>query len=343
MVFGQGTPTKKVPSLDEEPVKISHKDLAAAEVIWDFKEADATPVASAAGLLLYIGVWICSVASPLILLALFAVGWHVSFSIVLGLAAASYLPRDALPRVDALRSHLRDSLPRYFNNCSLRMEAVPAEEEPTVLCVHPHGIFCLGWGQLFLEPVLSHVHFCFSSVLVLSPFFRLFTRLIGKPEAVDKDTVLRLMKERKSLALIPGGFEDATLHSPSADRAFLSKRKGFVKYALQNGYSLTPVFSFGEKDTFDNAQGNYEARFKLNAMGIPAIAPSGLAAFPLLPRRVDVHIVVGEPLKLPACEDVTRELVDEWHGKYVEHLKAFYDRHAKWAYEGREIKALEVW
>ena len=38
MVFGQGTPTKNVPSLDEEPVKISHKDLTAAEVIWDFND-----------------------------------------------------------------------------------------------------------------------------------------------------------------------------------------------------------------------------------------------------------------------------------------------------------------
>lgn len=29
-------------------------------------------------------------------------------------------------------------------------------------------------------------------------------------------------------------------------------RKGFVRYALREGYSLTPVYGFGETDTFSN-------------------------------------------------------------------------------------------
>jgi hypothetical protein len=41
-----------------------------------------------------------------------------------------------------------------------------------LLCVHPHGIFCMGWGTLFCRPELKGVQFCFSPALFKSPFFR---------------------------------------------------------------------------------------------------------------------------------------------------------------------------
>ncbi|CAM9488198.1 unnamed protein product, partial [Heterosigma akashiwo] len=57
------------------------------------------------------------------------------------------------------------------------------------------------------------------------------------------------MEKGESFGIIPGGFEEATISKLGAQRVYLKKRKGFVKYALKYGYALVPVYTFGESDT----------------------------------------------------------------------------------------------
>jgi hypothetical protein len=83
------------------------------------------------------------------------------------------------------------------------------------------------------------------------------------------------MKGSESLAIIPGGFEDVTIFKEGCDRIFLKTRKGFVKLALQAGYSLTPVYAFGEKNLYWNIQGMWSVRLWLSSFGIPSIIPVG--------------------------------------------------------------------
>ena len=194
---------------------------------------------------------------------------------------------------------------------------------------------CQGWGTLWLAPETSGVTFCASNALIASPFFRLLCRLTGKPSGCDKATMRRLMKKGGDLALIPGGFHEASIHSNKEDRVFLAKRKGFVKYALQFGYALVPVFVFGESKTYANVQGAWKFRLWLNNMGIPAIAPLGRWWCPLLPRSVGLHIVAGPPLPPPAGMEegaapgaLTPALVDAHHETYVAALRKLYDEHA---------------
>ena len=73
------------------------------------------------------------------------------------------------------------------------------------------------------------------------------------------------------MALLPGGFEEATITSSGADRVYIKNRRGFVKYALQHGYCLTPTYSFGENKCFSNLQGMWSFRLWLNSLGLPAI------------------------------------------------------------------------
>jgi len=44
----------------------------------------------------------------------------------------------------------------------------------------------------------------------------------------------------------------------------------------------------------------------------------------IFPYRTPIHSVVGEALEVPKVkdEDITQELLDEWHKKYVDSLKA---------------------
>ena len=140
------------------------------------------------------------------------------------------------------------------------------------------------------------------------------------------------MREGHDLALIPGGFEEASIHSMGEDRVFLKNRMGFVKYALQYGYSLTPVYAFGERRTFYNAQGAWALREWLNGFGLPAILPFGRWWCPILPLPVGLHVVVGTPIRPSwgggCVEKPTREQVAKFHAEYVAAIKSLYKRHA---------------
>lgn len=48
------------------------------------------------------------------------------------------------------------------------------------------------------------------------------------------------------LFLFQGGFEESTILSNKEYRVWIKNRKGFIKYALQYGYCIHPVFVFNE-------------------------------------------------------------------------------------------------
>ena len=128
---------------------------------------------------------------------------------------------------------------------------------------------------------------------------------------------------------------------------YIKKRVGFVKLALQHGYNVVPVYSFGENNTYANVQGLWKFRLWLNNMGLPAIVVFGSWLMPLLPKRdrKGIKVVVGEPLQLPTIPNPTREEVTLWHDKYMASLVRLFDEH-KEDYYGPEIDKttkLELW
>lgn len=64
-------------------------------------------------------------------------------------------------------------------------------------------------------------------------------------QSVDGKNMNRLMNEGKNIALVPGGYEEATITTPKALRVFIKKRKGFIKMALKKGYKVVPVIVLG--------------------------------------------------------------------------------------------------
>jgi len=168
-------------------------------------------------------------------------------------------------------------------------------------------------------------------------------KILGSIEGADKKQMLKKMKMKESFGLIPGGFEEATISCPNKDRVYLKKRKGFVKYALQHGYSLTPVYVFGECNTYSNLQGFWGLRWFMNANKLPAILPFGRWWCPLLPKKVDMATIGGEPLQLPLISQPTKDDVDEWHGKYVVALRAHYDKWEPVYGKYNNKRGLEIW
>lgn len=143
------------------------------------------------------------------------------------------------------------------------------------------------------------------------------------------------------MCMIPGAYQEATLCTYGRDRVALSNRKGFIKYCLSYGYKIHPVYTFGEADTYKTLGGFESFRLWLNSFGIPTVAFWGLSWFPMLPRPdAELLTFVGPPLELPRVQEPTHEQVEEWHGKYVDALKALFDKYK--AEAGRPDAVLEV-
>lgn len=311
----------------------------------------------------YTVLWVASVMTPLLFIYLTYNGLWMQLFVFGIFVSFCYIPFKT-PGSKVLRNFYAKNVTRYFVDWSLNFEEISHAEsstknadvtsclkevqnlkqktkndKPILYGIHPHGIFCMGWGSIFVQPEFDGVNFCYSGALMASPIFRLFTKILGKPTDVSKSTMQKLMKTNQSLALIPGGFEEASLHCYDQDRVFLNRRYGFVKLALQHGYTLKAVFAFGERKTFWNAKGFYKFRFLLNSYGLPAILPFGWKFFPLLPiPEHNLDIWVSRELILPKIDAPTRKEVKLWHTKYVDMLKDMHMRR-----KGKDDKDLEIW
>ncbi|CAM9764567.1 unnamed protein product, partial [Heterosigma akashiwo] len=306
----------------------------------------------------FIAVWISSLASPFILYASIRYQRYAITSVILVIFTCAYVPWEKGLFSKVFTAGVRLNV-YYYKKCTqvFMGASLPSRGEedgpkknhkPKIYGVHPHGVFCLGWSILFCSPLMASVRFIFAPVLYASPFFRLWSRLTGNPGSADKASMIEYMKRREHLAIPPGGFEEATLSSPSHDRVYIKKRAGFVKLALQHGYNLVPVYVFGENKTYFNVQGGWKARLSLNSYSIPAIMAYGLSFLPILPRRntQGLYIVVGDQLELPWIENPSREDVNHWHKLYISALVKLFDEHKVDAYgkeEGAEKKKLELW
>jgi 2-acylglycerol O-acyltransferase 2 len=233
---------------------------------------------------------------------------------------------------------------RWYRSCSINYEDFDATTtgKRKLMLVHPHGIFCSGWSAMFAAPELHSFTFCTAPALFHFGFlFRLLVMLSGRIAPADPKTFQSMMRKRENLALLPGGFHDATILKSGTERIYTGN-KGNMKYALQHGYALVPTYVFGENDMYHNAQGFFKLRLWLNSLQIPTVFPFGWLFCPLLPRRdVDLHIVVGQPVQLPLIKEPTRADVAKYHAAYIKALCALFDRHK--AAFGAADRELELW
>lgn len=113
--------------------------------------------------------------------------------------------------------------------------------------------------------------------------------------------MLKFMGSDYNVSIIPGGFEEATLYQRGKHRLYLKKRFGFIKIALQHGYNVHPVYTFGEEYTYHAFPYLQWFRLQLNRFKIPGTLFFGDAMCFYLPRNdVDLITVVGKPLRFPA-------------------------------------------
>ena len=249
----------------------------------------------------------------------------------------------------------------YYKTCKLCGPHLgKMGHEKTLFMFHPHGVLATGfvvngcWGAQFNKLTAKKdldapkntgtVFLIARNLREWAPLFKVLCDLSGRLESATKSNIQRFMKKGRNLAIIPGGFEDATLHEYGKDRTMMSPRKGLIKYALQHGYKVTPIWSFGECETYHTFTPMLKQRLALNKYSIPGVLFFGWWLIPIFPR-VDSEVLtyIGEPLQLPTIAEPTEGEIDLWHGKYVQALKDLYNAHKAEAMPGKPDAALEVW
>jgi hypothetical protein len=200
----------------------------------------------------------------------------------------------------------------------------------SLFAFHPHGVLSNGFSLNGAHHMAFERADCLWLVAENLFWFPLLHDLLNWTDfdTVAKDTFHRVMPTGQNIGLIPGGFEEATLYRRGKHRVFLKKRFGFIKLALQYGYKVHPVYTFGEEYAYYTFPYLLKLRLKMNEFKLPAAVFFGRLQCCFMPRTdVDLITVVGKPLALPRIEHPTREDVKKYHNEYVVALQELFDKY----------------
>jgi len=240
----------------------------------------------------------------------------------------------------------------YYQKIELRGAVDEITPGKNFLAHHPHGCLSAGWTWSVFWNECLHArtgrigYFIDDALRYKTPSFRIVCDKYESPNrycaAATRKAIKAAMARGDSISLIPGGFNDATICENGKERIWIKNRKGWIKYCLEGGYKVFPLYTFGESDLFWTATSGLNFRLWLNKFNIPAVTFCGNPFIPFLPRtNVDVVTVVGSPVQLPQIAEPTPADVDEWHAKYVAALVATFEKHK--AECGKPDAVLELW
>jgi len=237
----------------------------------------------------------------------------------------------------------------YFKSASLE-KTEELGSGPYLFVHHPHGILAMGSWLAFgtnslgfpgLFPKVRDWRLVTLNVNFWAPFLREFLLSHGVCSCA-KQSLLRLLRLKKSVVLVLGGGSESLLSSPNTYDLVLKRRRGFIKVALETGTSLVPVISFGETNTYRTVNqfpyGNWIRKIqrrieKRLGFTIPIVLGTGVfLPYGLLPRHnVTLRVVVGKPLEVPCVDPKSvskkefQDLVDNYHQQYINALLKLFD------------------
>ncbi|XP_004716746.1 acyl-CoA wax alcohol acyltransferase 1 [Echinops telfairi] len=238
-------------------------------------------------------------------------------------------------------THLRD----YFPITILKTKDLPPEHN-YVMGVHPHGIltfgafcnFCTeatGFSKIFpgITPHLATLSWFFKI-----PFVREYLMAKGVC-SVSQPTIDYLLSHGPGnlVGIVVGGVGEALQSVPNTTNLILQKHKGFVRTALQHGAHLVPTFTFGETEVYEQVifpenswMSKFQSYFRC-CLGFYFCVFYGQGfsqgTIGLMPYRLPIVTVVGEPLPLPHIEKPSQEIVDKYHALYMDALYKLFEQH----------------
>jgi len=107
----------------------------------------------------------------------------------------------------------------------------------------------------------------------------------------------------------------------------VTKHKGFVRMAIENGARLVPMLSLGETFTLENVSlPSLQSWFlRHTGVGFP-VFPFGRWYSPVA-NQTPITLIVGEPIPVVQKDNPSEEEVDALHKRYYDRVKQLFDHH----------------
>ena len=214
----------------------------------------------------------------------------------------------------------------YFGYKIICLEKVNSNE-PCLYPQHPHGIFSLGSIQFYswLWCHKNKLSSIVASALFWFPGINIFLSIGGAYSAKKSDFKNRLKAintEKCSLVWIPGGFEDVI--NMESEHDTISVPYGWIKYVLQEGCNVVPVYHLNEHQTYNIIKlPCIELRRKLSKKyQIPFIVPWFIGKYMTLLPNLDNGIITitGKKITFPRIKNPTKVDITKYHKLYCQEL-----------------------
>eukprot|EP00882_Tetradesmus_deserticola_P003021 GHRQ01003207.1.p1 GENE.GHRQ01003207.1~~GHRQ01003207.1.p1 ORF type:complete len:330 (+),score=99.67 GHRQ01003207.1:30-1019(+) len=170
-----------------------------------------------------------------------------------------------------------------------------------------------------------------SSICFKIPFTRHLYWWIGiRP--ITRHWMERLLRQRHNVVLVPGGVQECLYMQKDSETAFLKKRKGFIRMAMQCGSAVVPCFAFGQSGTYHwyrpgpplLSEASVQAASR--RMGVVPLALVGRWCTPA-PFNSRMTVVLGKPIEVPHKQDPTDAELQQYLDQFIAAMQDIFDRH----------------
>ena len=207
---------------------------------------------------------------------------------------------------------------------------VNKEGKHFIIVGQPHGVLSYtGFCYKIASPdVVGYLPTAVAAAVMNIPILK---HVVGAFDLVDASRknmakVLRKKGMSGSVILYVGGIAELFRCSQTEERLYLSKRKGFIKLALQEDADIIPVYLFGNTSVLSVLSAGPLA-YLSRKLGASVTYFWGFCGLPLPRFGQKCLNVWGRPLGLPRIENPTQEDIDFWHDKYCSEVKRLYEQY----------------
>jgi len=320
---------------------------------------------------IFVYSWTGGLFTPFFIILLLYKQYFTASAILISILAVPYLlPIEPQPWI--CRFYMKYGAHYFDGGSSMCFEKKPdcADNEkpaPTISTLHPHGMLTIGYflssgarfraaqdvedkalkaeyvghgGLQFYQNKPPYIGLV-ADILLNTPVLNLFVvKATGCMAAASNKSMKKIMNAGTPFGVLPGGFNEATIHRKGENAIYIRNRKGFIKYCLQYGYRIVAGYFFGECETYHNLLYSHpdnellmKIKYWLNKNKMPTAFPIGPYWFsPFLPfGDTGIHAVFSANTRCEHIENPTKQQIDECHQWYMNEMSALFDRH-KWRF-----------
>eukprot|EP00521_Asterionellopsis_glacialis_P013636 CAMPEP_0195296906 /NCGR_PEP_ID=MMETSP0707-20130614/20381_1 /TAXON_ID=33640 /ORGANISM="Asterionellopsis glacialis, Strain CCMP134" /LENGTH=212 /DNA_ID=CAMNT_0040358539 /DNA_START=373 /DNA_END=1011 /DNA_ORIENTATION=- len=209
--------------------------------------------------------------------------------------------------------------------------------------MQPHGVIsfgaiCLGVSE-DTNQFRGRVRTGVASAVLKIPIIKHVMGIFGLTDVSRRNlqSILKKPGIEGSVFLYVGGMAELFKSTRKKEVLYLSKRKGFIKLALQEGVDIVPLYLFGNTSIFTVFKTGRLADLS-RKLQVSLTYFWGKWYLPV-PRDDKLLYVGGQPLGIPHIPEPTQEEIDHWHKKYCQEVTRIFDKYKELvpAYKHKEL------